>query len=168
MFTSPISSNNINESRKNIIEFHRQFAHPHPKRLQKLICDSGTSDSEIMELVQDISDKCDVCKRFKKPPHRPVVAFPTATAFGEVVAMDLKDILGFTVLHMIDHATRYSSACIVPNKKRETIVKAVLQNWVRIFGPADSFLFDNGGEFVNQDMIEFAEQFNIHLKNYSR
>ena len=49
-------------------------------------------------------------------------------------------------------------------QKRETIVKAILHNWVRIFGPADSFLFDNGGEFVNQAMIEFAEQFNIHLK----
>ena len=47
------------------------------------------------------------------------VAFPTATVFGEVVAMDLKDILEFTVLRMIDHATRYSSACVVPNKKEK-------------------------------------------------
>ena len=65
---------------------------------------------------------------------------------------------------MIDHATRYSSACVVSNKKKETIVKAIMENWIKIFGPPRYFLTDNGGEFTNDHMLEFAEQFNISLK----
>ena len=164
MFTTPINSENVEESRKFISKLHRQFAHPHSSRLKKLILDSGVTDKNIMDLVDDISDKCDICKRYKKPLPRPIVAFPAATSFCEVVAMDLKDILGFSVLHMIDHATRYSSACVIPNKQKETIVKAVLQHWVRLFGSPKYFLFDNGGEFVNSEMLEFAEQFNITLR----
>ena len=164
MFSSPIHPEKPDESRIAIIKLHKQFAHPHPNRLKKLIRDSGVHDQCIMDLVQEISERCDICKKFKKPLPRPVVAFPTATSFCQVVAMDLKDILGFSVLHMIDHATRYSSACTVPNKKKETIVKAILQHWVRLFGSPNYFLSDNGGEFINDEMIELAEQFNIFPK----
>ena len=164
MFTSPINPDNPSEAKNNITKLHKQFAHPHPNRLKKLISDSGIKDTNIMKIVQDVSDSCEICKKFKKPPHRPVVGFPTATSFGEVVAMDLKDIAGFKVLHMIDHATRYSSACVIPNKQKETIVKAILQFWVRVFGSPQHFLFDNGGEFVNDEMIQFAEQFSVIIK----
>ncbi len=56
MFTTPISSD-ISQSKKNIIKLHRQFAHPHPERLKKLIRDSGTASGEIMELVQQVSEQ---------------------------------------------------------------------------------------------------------------
>jgi len=121
------------------------------------VLDSGctcVTDKNVMDIIQEVTDKCEICRKFKKPLPRPVVAFPTATSFCEVVAMDLKDILGVTVLHMIDHATRYSSACTVPNKKKETIVRAILQNWIRLFGSPDYFLSDNGGEFINDEFIE--------------
>lgn len=163
-FTSPINPEDLEDSRNKIKKLHKQFAHPHPKRLKKLISDSGVTDKNVMDIVQEVTDKCEICRKFKKPLPRPVVAFPTATSFCEVVAMDLKDILGVTVLHMIDHATRYSSACTVPNKKKETIVRAILQNWIRLFGSPDYFLSDNGGEFINDEMIEMAEQFNIFPK----
>ncbi len=43
LFTSPIDPNDLVESRKSIMKLHKQFAHPHPKRLKKLISDSGVS-----------------------------------------------------------------------------------------------------------------------------
>ena len=56
-------------------------------------------------------------------PNRPVVGFPLASEFNEVVAMDLKALkTGVYVLHMIDHATRYSEGCIIYNKRKETVV----------------------------------------------
>ena len=74
--------------------------------------------------------------------------------------MDLKQIGGRLILHMIDHATRYDAAVVIKNKKKETIVQAILEYWVRIFGAPQKFLSDNGGEFVNQELIDFAEKFN--------
>ena len=164
LITSPIDPNNLTESRRIILKLHKQFAHPHPKRLKKLIQDSGISNQSVFDIVHEVSDKCEICKQFKKPLPRPIVAFPTATSFCEVIALDLKDILGFKILHMIDHATRYSSACVVANKKKETIVKGIMEHWIRLFGSPKYFLSDNGGEFINDELIEFSEQFNIFLK----
>ena len=95
---------------------------------------------------------------------RPAIGFPVASRFNETVAMDLKSMgNNLYILHMIDHATRYSSACLIRNKKKETIIKAVMEYWIRIFGAPGAFLTDNGGEFVNDQMLEYAEQFNIVL-----
>ena len=107
---------------------------------------------------------CDTCRRFKRRPLKPAVGFPLATDFNETVALDLKQFdPNLYILHMIDHLSRYSSACVIKNKRKETIVCGIMEYWVRIFGSPKKFLTDNGGEFVNQDLIDFAEKFNINL-----
>ena len=91
--------------------------------------------------------------------------YALATQFNEMVAIDLKSRGqdGY-ILHIIDHLTRYSNACLIKNKRKETIVKAIMDHWIRIFGSPKSFLTDNGGEFINQELIDLAEKFNIVLK----
>ena len=166
MFSSPIHPDvdSVTVNKKKILKLHKQFAHPAPERLKKLIRNSGVDDDNIMKLVDNISDSCDICKRFRKPPSRPVVGFPLASEFNQTVAMDIKYINSQPVLHMIDHASRFSTACLLRNKKTETVIQAVMQNWIQIFGQPQSFLTDNGGEFVNSQLLELAEKFNISLK----
>lgn len=165
LFTAPLEPGNTEDNKRKVLKLHKQFAHPPAERLKKLISDSGVNDSDINQLVDHVSSHCDICRQFKRPPLKPAVAFPSASAFNDTVAMDLKFMgNGIYLLHMIDHATRYSSACVIRNKRKETIVISVLENWIRIFGSPHYFLTDNGGEFVNDLMLEYAEKFNISLK----
>ena len=163
LFTSPISSDDEN-SRRKVLKLHKQFAHPSSERLKQLIQNSGVKDDKIFNLVDEISRECDICKRYRKPSPRPVVGFPLASEFNEMVAMDIKYINTVPVLHMIDHATRYSSACLLKNKKPLTVIEAVMTHWIQIFGQPQKVLTDNGGEFVNSELLELAEKFNITLK----
>lgn len=163
LFSTPILPDDEHCERK-VTKLHKQFAHPVVDKLKGLLRNAGITDKTILNTVDKVTSNCDVCKRFRKPPLRPTVALPVATQFNETVAMDLKVIGGVNILHMIDHTTRYSAACVIPNKKKETIVQGVLEYWVRIFGSPKYFLTDNGGEFVNDEMIEYAEKFNIVLK----
>lgn len=160
LFSTPLNCYD-EHSKKKIQKLHKQFAHPSAERLKKLLKDSGCTNDQILKLVDEISLSCDICKKYKSTPPRPAVSFPLASVFNETVAMDLKQIQGKLILHMIDHATRYSAAVVIPNKRRETIVKGILENWVRIFGAPTKFLTDNGGEFVNQDFLDVAEKFNV-------
>lgn len=164
LFSSPLQDNDDGANERKILKLHKQFAHPSAERLKQLIRNSGVVDAGISKIVDSVSHACDICKRFRKPPPRPAVGFPLATDFNETVAMDIKFINGEPVLHLIDHATRYSSGCRVRNKKPETIVQAILSHWIRIFGCPKQFLSDNGGEFVNQEFLEMCEKFNIICK----
>ena len=101
--------------------------------------------------------------RSKKAPIRPAVEFPTATQFNDMVAVDVRP-LGTDgyIMHMIDHLTRYSSACLIKDKNKETIVSGLLKFWIRIFGFPKTFLTINSGKMRN--VIDHAEKFNITLK----
>ena len=164
MFSTPSFSTDKDKCIRQVRKLHKQFAHPTPVKLKKLLYDAGVDDKLVMGVVDKVSNECDVCKRFKCPPLRPIVSFPLANDFNETVAVDMKVINGKLVLHMIDHVTRYSSACVLANKRKETIVQALMEYWVRIFGAPVFLLSDNGGEFVNDEIIEYAEKFNIELR----
>ena len=162
MFTSPINKeDDATECRKKITKLHKQFAHPHADKLKNLIKVAGTSSKYVLDMVQDVTNKCDLCKRYKHSPPKPAVCFPLATESNETVALDLKMYRAGYMLHMIDHATRYRQACFIKNKQCATIVKSILKFWISIFGSPNKFLSDNGGEFVNEEFNEMAEKFNI-------
>ena len=67
-------------------------------------------------------------------------------------------------LVIVDLATRFCSACVIGNKLPKTIIKGLFVCWIIIFGPPNSILTDNGGEFSNPDMRSLGEAFNINLK----
>ena len=145
-------------------KLHRQFAHAPAHKLISLIKGAGSPWSDDPALTAQIKKTvamCPTCNLYKKPPSRPTVGLPLATRFQETVAMDLKFYQGKIILHLIDHATRLSQAVHIPSKNPRVIIEALLTNWISIYGPADKFLSDNGGEFVNNEFLALCEQFNI-------
>ena len=148
-------------------KLHRCFAHPSAERLHRLLDGAGDKWSQNENLRQEINTvtkNCDVCKVYKKPPSRPVVALPQSSEFQELVAMDLKQYQGRQILHLIDSCTRLSAATFIPNKKQETVVAAILRIWVAVYGSPKKILTDNGGEFANAEFIQFCEQFGITIQ----
>ena len=79
---------------------------------------------------------------------KPVVCLSLAKVFNESVAMDLKTIES-SVLHIIDHSTRFSAAGVISCKRMDVIVDTVMKLWVSVFGTPGRFLTDNGLEFGN-------------------
>ena len=156
------------EKIKAMEKLHRQFSHAPFKRLKNLLLDTGLNDAEMYNILEEVSNSCKLCKRYKKTPSRPIVGLSLAHVFNETVAMDLKEWTEGSnktwFLHMIDHATRYSASSIIKSKRKEIIVDEMFKIWVKIFGYPKRILVDNGGEFDNQDFHDFCENLNITIK----
>ena len=151
------------DKQKIAMKVHKQFSHAYGSRLKKLFEDGGVTDNEMLKIISEIDDKCDTCMKFKKPPLKPVVCLPMAKVFNQSVAMDLKTIESIQIIHLIDHATRFSAGQVVSSKKREVIILAVLKVWVAYFGPPHKILTDNGGEFSNEDYRIMGEKLNTKI-----
>ena len=165
LFSFKIDENiSADDLKKKVTKLHRQFAHPTADKLIKLLKSANIENKDAFDTLRNITDSCDLCKRSKKSPLRPAVGFPLASTLNECIAVDLKQIGdSLYILHIIDHLTRYSQGCIITSKKKGVIVKGLMENWVRIFGPPTKVLSDNGGEFVNAEIVDFAEKFNVIL-----
>ena len=79
--------------------------------------------------------------------------------------MDLKKLSTDQIMfHAIDLFSRFSSTKIIEDKNRDTIINALFSFWISIFGIPSMLFTDNGGEFLNYDFIEMAEQLEIHVR----
>ena len=144
-------------------KLHRQFAHPSSEKLKKLVKNAGHGSEKLFKSIDAVTDRCETCIKFKRPRPRPVVTFPLASSFNEVVAMDLKSWQGYQLLVMVDLATRFCSAAVLTNKKPESVVNALFSKWILTFGAPRKFLSDNGGEFNNELMRCLGGHFGIDL-----
>lgn len=144
-------------------KLHRQFGHPTPDRLIKLIRDAGIVKTALEKAVKKVSESCVTCCKFKKNKPRPVVSLPMAGKCNETVAMDLKSWGRYYFLVMVDMATRYCNAVVIKDKMARTIIKGFVLNWIALFGAPQKILTDNGCEFNNADMRALGEAYNIKI-----
>ena len=79
------------EKKKKIIKIHKILAHPKAEILKLFFKNSSENDDKTLKIVEEVSDDCEVCRKFKKSPNRPKVGLPTSSDFNEVVALDLKE-----------------------------------------------------------------------------
>ena len=112
------------------------------------------SDKDLLDMVKDLDKSCEICMRYKRPSLRPVVGFSLAHDFNETVAMDLKQFWGVYIMHMVDHATRYSAVAIISSK--QVIIDKIFKHWIAIFGTPNLFLSDNGGELTMSCLERWA------------
>ena len=145
-------------------KLHKQFGHPKSARPSDLIKTAGISDKDLLDMVRDLDKSYEIYIRCKRPSSRSVVGFSLAHDFNETLAVDVKQFRGVYILHMVDHATRYSAAAIISSKQKEVIIDKIFKHWIAIFGTPNLFLSNNGGEFNNELFREMGEQLNINIK----
>ena len=153
------------DDRKIACKLHRQFAHPNPKVLKRIIQNAGIKNKTLEKEIDLLAERCLTCLKFQKRPPRPVVSVAWATEFNEVVAMDLKFWGTRFFLVMVDLHTRFCTARVITRKLPPMIVKAIFLSWIVIFGPPKKILTDNGGEFCNDEMKSLTETFSIEHMN---
>ena len=123
--------------------------------ISKSFGNAGLFSTGISKLINEVFDNCLVCKTNKKPPPKPVVGLPKATAF-------IHD-KHFWYFHTID---KFSTTTIIKSKSPTIIAKNFLQNRISIFSSSSKVFSDNKGEFV---LRLFAKNFNTnylqHLQN---
>ena len=163
VFAVKLDELNDQELHKSLLKLHKQFAHPSSEKLRSLLKNADVWDSKYESILQDIRDKCEICKRYSVTPPRPVVSMPMASEFNERVCIDLKKWQNKWILHIIDMWSRFSVSVLVDSKNTSVIIDNLIEHWVAIFGVMGSILSDNGGEFSSEEMREVASVLNINL-----
>ena len=160
-FSKENSSKNMAEKIKIATKLNRQFSHPSCKKICDLVKNAGVTDPEFIRILQTLTSSCEVCIHYRKTEPKPFVGFTSGSYFNENVAMDIKEISGNKVLHLVDHATRYSVGVRISSKESSDIISAIFKHWITYFGTPEAILTDNGNEFINQSFWDMAQNLNI-------
>ena len=152
--------------KKNIAQkLQTQCAHPPASKLIKLTEEGGFKDDEALKNeIKNMSETCEICHVYCALNSISAVGLSIATEFNEIIEMDLKEFKGKLILHVIDHAARFSAATFVTSKHREEMISALFKIWISVFGPPSKFFSDTGGEVSNNHFNERCELLNIIVK----
>lgn len=151
------------EQRKILLKLHRQFAHPTDVKMISLLKDAGVWRESLSGTVTDIYNSCNLCKRYKNAPPRPVVCMPMASRFNSVVAMDLKQWDDGWIFHIIDMWSRFSVSVFIKRKQTSVIIDKLIEHWIGVFGVMEAILTDNGGEFNSEEMREVSSILDVRV-----
>lgn len=65
---------------------------------------------------------------------------------------------------MIDIATRFSRAAIIHSKEKKVIGDKLIESWIGTsLGIPKKIMCDNGGEWMNNEFMDFCEYMNIRV-----
>ena len=163
VFSVKLGEMKSQERYNTLLKLHRQFAHPPLKKLKALMQDAGQWEEDFQGMLEDIGKTCNLCKRYMKTPPRPAVGLPMASRFNEKVAMDLKQLNGQWILHIIDMWSRYTVSIFITRKRSNDVINALMQGWIAVFGVMEAILTDNGGEFSSDEMREVMSILNVRV-----
>ena len=121
-------------------KLHCQFAHVSKERLLQLLRDGDCYNKEFLQEVENCCDSCQFCQKYRKQKPNPIVCFPKAAKFNQVVSMDLRKCrkanFGFFILMMQPTDT---AAAIIKDKKKNIIVDRIVKIWLAYFGAPKKF-----------------------------
>ena len=154
---------------KEITKVHRYFGHRNGRKTWELFAKAGKLRNK-KKAVLELLDDCRTCKELKKTPPRPRVGMPVANSFNEVVGLDLK-VLGDSkyILWIVDMFTKAIKGVYIEDKNPETIVDAITKSWILGTGfgpghPIKGFYSNNGVEFLNNEVIDYAATLDTNIK----
>jgi hypothetical protein len=126
---------------------HKNFGHPPPESLAKMLF-TAKADPVVVRYARLY--RCPVCEARKRPgtvskatmPYRP-------TRFNHTVGIDIKyvhdyDQVQCVILNILDYATLFQVAVLVPGRSAQSVSEAFQSHWIRWAGSPDNLVFDKG------------------------
>ena len=158
-----------------LIKLRRGFRHPTDTKLLNLIRKARPHEATetTTRVLKKISKSCNTCQRLGSQPTRFMTTLPTIqeVKFGEKISMDLMFIEGKAILHIVDIATRFSSAIFLDSQGNNygqsvnEVWLAFLEAWCTLYtGFPNRIRTDAGSVFTSPRWKEIAESVGIELQ----
>ena len=136
--------------RRALRRLHLRWYHAGAATMKRLLSLAGVPAS-VTSQVGTVVDTCRICRSWARPAPKSVATSRISERFGEVVQSDLLFYKRKVILHVVDEATRYSVAVLLPNKSEEAIKEGFSMGWTRHYGPPQKVIADGEGGIMSLD-----------------
>ena len=120
-----VENRNEVNSDKVIGKIHKILNHKSKEQMHYAFRNAVKLNEETRKKIDEVVDKCEICKKNGRSNSKPTVAIPKATDFNSTVAIDLKIAGDKYILCMVCACTRFIQGRVLNDKNPESIVKAL-------------------------------------------
>ena len=148
-----------------IRRLHENTGHRSNLRLARALAISGAPPMVVHAAKVH---RCSICDEKRAPQARRPASLPTPKDAGDQANVDMIEIFDaagnkFYAIHMIDYATRFQMAEVLPNKSTTQVLSFIRKRWLPVFGAPRVLVADQGREFISWEFEEFCSAHSILL-----
>ena len=152
-----------------LLRAHKNLGHPSGERLSTLLRSQGFR-AEVAQAALDL--KCSTCQENQQPKLARPGSIRDELDFNDRICMDEfdwtnKDGTQFRVFHIVDWATNFQCARIVPDRSSAAIIQLMIDMWFAWAGSPSEVIVDAGSEFNSEEFAVFAQANNIKITTIS-
>jgi hypothetical protein len=129
---------------------HRRFGHPRTERLYRLLTNAGHDVNSAA--LEQIAKFCHFCQSHGSAPQRFKFSIKDESYFNYEVIIDIVQISGKNVLHVIDADTSFQAATFLKSLSARDTWDALCKCWINTYqGPPDYIVHDPGTNFASEE-----------------
>ena len=148
------------ERKRLLVGLHQRFFHCGVTDMIRLL-QAMMMPKDILHLGVEVCQQCSECQKFANKAPRPLLRGHVATQFNELVYQDLFFLWDQPFALYIDSCTHWKTGCRLENKQAPTLLKALMSQWIRIWGPMQTLCSDQEGGLGSAEATVFCERLGI-------
>eukprot|EP00971_Amphidinium_carterae_P181024 3590931-Amphidinium_carterae.1 len=125
---------------------HVRWWHASKERMHDLLRTAGAS-REVLDQVDPVCSTCSICRSWKRPHDKVQTSSRLSHRFNETIQADVMFIERKPILHVVDEATRFSSAVWLHSTGDQDMILGLHESWLRTFGPPKELRSDQEAGF---------------------
>ena len=110
---------------KAVQKIHKVLNHKQKEQMYYAYSSAGKQDKETKKMIDEVVEKCAICKKNSRSKSKPLVAIPRAGDFNSVVALDLKKVGEKYILWMIFTCTKFVKGAVINDKQADTAMNTL-------------------------------------------
>jgi hypothetical protein len=142
----------VNFNKEELCKLHRRLVHPHPDRLLDLLKKAAPEElqKDTRKVLNTLYESCIACSKTKPKPLVFKAAVPDEIIFGHEVVLEMCNIGGKVVLHIVDRGTAFQAAEFVVSQRAGDLWEQFLRIWATKYMSPDILTSDAGSAFLSQ------------------
>ena len=148
-------------------QLHLRWFHATIEQMRKILTAAGVP-KDVLDKIPFVVHTCRICRRWERHSPKAQVSVRLADKFNEVVQFDIIEYLEsdkkWYIIHLIDDATRFSTADVYSSKDTYHVMEAFYFCWIRTFGPMQTIISDQEGALTSHEFASFLARHDIQVK----
>ena len=158
-----LKSTNPSVVLKELRKLHLRWWHAGSTGMSKILAASGIGH-QVLGKIQDVVRNCKECRAWALPGNITIPSLSLPERFGQYVEVDLLFYKTYIVFHMIDRCTRWHAGKPIPGKDEQTLLNAVFETWIAVFGPPENLISDGESGLTSQAGKDHLKRQGVNLR----
>ena len=135
--------------------------------MKELLLLHAGAPKEALRLIPAIVDTCRSCRLWARPGPRSITASISrmAQSFNELVQWDILFHRDLAISHMVDEATRWCTASVLPSKSAASIITAITRDWLRPHGAMKVLIADQERGLLSDEASQWHDRWQIEKRS---